>query len=320
VPEPVARQKTEGAAPPVEPVSTSPAKQMPVKPEEPAFPQTVHEAGAASIPTNKNAWRCFTGALLKYAVFSGRTGRAEFWFYALFQLIFTAGAGLLVFCQYHRLIKFYYIDIEAFWLVTLSYMLPYILGFLLPCAAVLVRRMHDAGKSGWFLLVPVYDVVLLVSKGTSGTNRFGPDPKGEPVQQQTGAASVPANKNAWRYFTGALPRCTVFSGRTGRAEFWFYTLFINIFITGICLLIFFLRWAFFSTLYIPMSVLRQPYILGFLLLDAAVAVRRMHDVDKSGWFGLIPIHDIVLFLSKGTSGTNRFGPDPKGVSHDLPIL
>ena len=53
--------------------------------------------------------------------------------------------------------------------------------------------------------------------------------------------------------------------------------------------------------------------------DIAVAVRRMHDIDKSGWLvliGLIPAARLalsaVLYAQPGTSGPNRFGPDPKG--------
>jgi uncharacterized membrane protein YhaH (DUF805 family) len=43
-----------------------------------------------------------------------------------------------------------------------------------------------------------------------------------------------------------------------------------------------------------------------------MGVRRMHDVDKSGWFILVPIYNLVLFLSDGTPGPNQFGNDPKG--------
>lgn len=53
--------------------------------------------------------------------------------------------------------------------------------------------------------------------------------------------------------------------------------------------------------------------LATIIPGIALAVRRAHDNDKSGWFILIPIYGaiIVLFL-EGTRGPNRFGPDPKG--------
>ena len=39
------------------------------------------------------------------------------------------------------------------------------------------------------------------------------------------------------------------------------------------------------------------------------AVKRMHDVDKSGWFLLIPVYNLILVLMPGTEGPNRFGPE-----------
>ena len=49
----------------------------------------------------------------------------------------------------------------------------YSLVALLPGIAVAVRRMHDVGKSGWFVLIPIYNLVLALTKGDEGTNEFG---------------------------------------------------------------------------------------------------------------------------------------------------
>ena len=57
----------------------------------------------------------------------------------------------------------------------LSYI--YTLAVLIPSIAVGVRRMHDVGKSGWFLLIPIYNFILAVSEGEKGDNKYGPDPK-----------------------------------------------------------------------------------------------------------------------------------------------
>ena len=63
---------------------------------------------------------------------------------------------------------------------------------------------------------------------------------------------------------------------------------------------------------------RQPYwlvgwlfYLGTLVPSIAGGIRRMHDNDKSGWFILIPIYNLILAFSEGTKGPNRFGADPK---------
>lgn len=56
-------------------------------------------------------------------------------------------------------------------------------------------------------------------------------------------------------------------------------------------------------------------MLVFLIPMLALAVRRAHDNDKSGWFILIPIYGlIIVWFLEGTRGPNRFGPDPKGAA------
>jgi uncharacterized membrane protein YhaH (DUF805 family) len=61
------------------------------------------------------------------------------------------------------------------------------------------------------------------------------------------------------------------------------------------------------------------YGLAVLIPNLAVTIRRLHDLDKSGWFiflGLIPLVGpiilLVFYCTEGTRGPNRFGPDPKG--------
>jgi len=53
----------------------------------------------------------------------------------------------------------------------------YSLAMFLPAIAVGVRRMHDTGKSGWYLLIPIYNLILACTEGTPGRNEYGPDPK-----------------------------------------------------------------------------------------------------------------------------------------------
>ncbi|GAA4409285.1 hypothetical protein GCM10023187_32340 [Nibrella viscosa] len=43
--------------------------------------------------------------------------------------------------------------------------------------------MHDVGKSGWFLLIPIYNLILACTEGEPRDNQYGPNPK--PLQQQT---------------------------------------------------------------------------------------------------------------------------------------
>ncbi|RYE89849.1 MAG: DUF805 domain-containing protein [Cytophagaceae bacterium] len=69
------------------------------------------------------------------------------------------------------------------------------------------------------------------------------------------------------------------------------------------------------------NVPRGLYSLAVLLPSLAVSVRRMHDVNKSGWFILIPFYNFILFCTEGTDGPNEYGPDPKdpeGLLHEPP--
>ncbi len=53
------------------------------------------------------------------------------------------------------------------------------------------------------------------------------------------------------------------------------------------------------------------FYLGIIIPGIAVAIRRMHDVGKSGWYCLIPIYSLILAFTEGDKGPNEYGPDPK---------
>jgi uncharacterized membrane protein YhaH (DUF805 family) len=111
----------------------------------------------------------YLGVLKKYAVFTGRARRAEYWYFFLANIIFSFGLGFMD-------------GVLGLVDKTTGYG-PlgslYSLVVLVPSIAVGVRRMHDVGKSGWFLLIPIYNLVLAVTEGEKGENKYGPDPKVE---------------------------------------------------------------------------------------------------------------------------------------------
>lgn len=113
-------------------------------------------------------------------------------------------------------------------------------------------------------------------------------------------------------FITAVKTCfakyATFEGRAQRSEFWYFTLF---------------NWVFQLPLMVIDATLGTPLgIIGFLITllpSIGVAVRRLHDIDRSGWWYLvllIPLVGIVLFIiwacTKGTDGPNRFGGNPLG--------
>ena len=116
----------------------------------------------------------FMKALRQYAVFKGRARRKEFWFFQLFCFLF--GIGLLA--------VLFLVGMKPEAAEGVLNVLG--IALLLPSLAVMVRRLHDTDRSGWWALlclVPLLGgLVLLIFaclEGTRGSNRFGPDPKAE---------------------------------------------------------------------------------------------------------------------------------------------
>lgn len=101
-----------------------------------------------------------------------------------------------------------------------------------------------------------------------------------------------------------------FKGRASRAEYWWFFLFMAILVTVATLVD--------VVLFGEQSLVSFVMVFATLLPSAGVAVRRFHDIDKSGWWvllGLIPLLGLLVllyfFVQPGTAGENRFGPDPR---------
>ena len=106
--------------------------------------------------------------LKNYAVFSGRARRTEYWMFTLFNFLIAVAIGLIV------------------GLLGLPEWLPsiYSLAVLVPSLAVSVRRLHDIGKSGWWILIgliPLIGAIVLlifmVTDSNEGSNEYGDNPK-----------------------------------------------------------------------------------------------------------------------------------------------
>ena len=120
----------------------------------------------------------------KYATFSGRAARSEYWWLALFSLI----AGIVIMIVEGALglgQGFMRSGGGSFSAAYSGGILSILwsLGNILPSIAVGVRRLHDTDRSGWWLLIALIPligaIVLLVffcTRGMAGPNRFGDDP------------------------------------------------------------------------------------------------------------------------------------------------
>jgi len=112
--------------------------------------------------------------LLKYAIFSGRSRRSEYWFFFLFNSIFGVVANVL------DILFGIAIDGLCFGLIYIIY----VLAVFLPATAVAVRRLHDVGKSGWIffvILIPFIGIIWLITMlckdSQQGHNKWGRNPK-----------------------------------------------------------------------------------------------------------------------------------------------
>ncbi|GMA18211.1 DUF805 domain-containing protein [Arsenicicoccus piscis] len=112
----------------------------------------------------------------KYVDFTGRARRSEYWWWVLFTTVLGIVAGLL-----DQLLGTDYSNSSGGGIVqTITS-----LAVLLPSLAVLARRLHDTGRSGWWMLIGLIPVigwivllVFTVSDSNPQANQYGPNPKG----------------------------------------------------------------------------------------------------------------------------------------------
>ena len=110
------------------------------------------------------------------------------------------------------------------------------------------------------------------------------------------------------WYLGVLKKYAVFSGRARRTEYWMFFLFNII----ILIVLGFLEGIFGSP-----GILSTIYGLAVFIPSIAVAVRRLHDIGRTGWWvliGLIPfigaIVLIIFFVLESQPGANQYGPNP----------
>jgi uncharacterized membrane protein YhaH (DUF805 family) len=120
----------------------------------------------AALGASMTFWQAVTSCYSNYATFSGRASRSEYWFFTLYHTLLVTLCFVLIPTG---------VGITLLWLSAI--------GNFLPALSVLVRRLHDTDRSGWWYwiaLVPFVGAILLLvwfcTRGTEGGNRFGGDP------------------------------------------------------------------------------------------------------------------------------------------------
>lgn len=152
-------------------------------------------------------------AFRHYAVFRGRARRSEYWKFMLFNVLFSVVFVVLsdtLFANGSEQTRMSIVGVAGL----------YMLIAMLPALAVMVRRLHDTGRTGWLvlaMLIPVVGAIMvfiwLVTPGDPGENAYGPDPKAvnEPVRKAAAAprATVPPAPEVPRRPAPETPKTTV---------------------------------------------------------------------------------------------------------------
>ena len=125
------------------------------------------------------------------------------------------------------------------------------------------------------------------------------------------------------WFTEALKKYAVFSGRSRRKEYWYFVLFTALISIALSIID-----GLTGTydVWAGAGLLGGIFGLAILIPSIAVSVRRLHDIDRTGWWvliGLVPLIGWVVLLvfhvQDSTPGTNRYGSNPKFASRALPV-
>ena len=104
-----------------------------------------------------------------------------------------------------------------------------------------------------------------------------------------------------------------FRTRSSRSEYWWATLFVGLasyLLGGVT------EALVFNAMSIALLITMLPIQLFIIIASTCLVIRRLHDVDRSGWWylivftivGMIPL--LIWYCTKGTEGDNRFGKDP----------
>jgi uncharacterized membrane protein YhaH (DUF805 family) len=131
-------------------------------------------------------------------------------------------------------------------------------------------------------------------------------------QSITGSAEVLPEMSPIDYYVRAFQKYAQFSGRATRAEYWWFylvTIAVSILLSIIDMI-----------LNTPLEFISLIYLIVSLIPSTSIQVRRLHDVDKSGWYMLLNLVIIIgwiwlliLNILDSTPGDNKYGPNPKGI-------
>ncbi len=140
---------------------------------------------------DKNWFEIYIDVIKRYFEFQGRATRTEYWVFTFMSTVVSLVLALIgALTQTGDILH----NIYSF-------------AVLIPSIAVGVRRMHDTDRSGWWLLLPLVNLIFLVLDTQPGTNRFGSDPKRDQIRYASSSAEkylLPVGRSGWAIAAGYL--------------------------------------------------------------------------------------------------------------------
>lgn len=123
-----------------------------------------------------------------------------------------------------------------------------------------------------------------------------------------------------KWFNIAMKKYLDFTGRARRQEYWMFTLYNILYSMILTAISLFLVYSSDSSEHIAFFVIPVLYSLAVFIPSISIAVRRLHDINKSGaWYfiSFVPVIGIIwlfiLLITDGDHGENQYGPDPKAI-------
>lgn len=254
-------------------------------------------------------------AFHKYATFSGRATRSEYWFWIVFSAtVLQIGSALdrmlPATTKTFQNIKTH--QIAEVHEPRMAFYAIIVVALFIPLLAATVRRLHDSGHRGWWILLnfipfigPIAVTVFLCLSTNRHANRFG-----EPVLENL---LPPPCMGFTQAIRKVFANFANFKGRATRSEYWWFSLFAFLAFMGSFILdiAFFMHWPHMSSATTPvdqseltvqmmqvMSYRNRPIgaVVGlFLLLPImSLLIRRVHDTGRSGYWAMICLLPFLL--------------------------
>ena len=259
-------------------------------------------------------WSHVKNVFIKYRQIGGRSSRAEFWWYFLFCSIIVTP------------LMFLYFDLRiAHSKLALICSVPFLI-ITVPYLTVSIRRLHDIGLSGWWLLllfIPIASIavlIILINPSQLGENQYGPNPHGQEAPRREKDNHY-QKVLVWSHIENVFIKFRQIGGRSSRAEFWWFVLFLHIVLLSAFFFLGYLQYlsptpskltlGIFVILAILQLILYVPFI--------TVSIRRLHDIGQSGknllWL-IVPLIGalivIIMWAKPSQPGKNQYGPNPYG--------